>query len=146
MSNQVSDLEPVTRAACEEFERRAAMQTIPIRVTQTLRTLAEQQAYWEIGRAQQKDGVWIETGKVVTHAKPGESAHNFGMAFDICFIGKTIAECYPPHDDIRWRQLGELGEAIGLAWGGNWTGWKDFPHFERRGWKALVTEQPGGNA
>ena len=77
-------------------------------------------------------------GPVVTKAKPGQSPHNYGMAFDICF---TPGNPYPPEIDERWANIGQLGESLGLSWGGpNGKGDKftwDRPHFERPDWKLI---------
>lgn len=34
----------------------------------------------------------------------------------------------PNHPD--WQRLGELGELLGLSWGGRWKHQRDCPHFE----------------
>lgn len=130
MSARIEDLEPVTRAMCEKFIA-AAPKIADIRVTHTLRTLDEQAKLYAQGRTL--------PGPIVTKAKPGSSAHNYGMAFDIAFVGKKP---YPPESDPRWLQLGQLGESLGLVWGGpNGKGDQftfDRPHFERAGWKAAA--------
>ena len=104
------------------------MAGLSLRVTHTLRTMDEQAHLYAQGRTL--------PGPIVTKAKPGMSAHNYGMAFDVCF-GGTMP--YPPVTDIRWEQMGKIGEALGLNWGGpNGKGDRftfDRPHFERRGWK-----------
>jgi peptidoglycan L-alanyl-D-glutamate endopeptidase CwlK len=98
-----------------------------VRITHTLRTLDEQAHLYMQGRTM--------PGRIVTYAKPGSSAHNYGMAFDFCFAGKTLEECYPK-DPARWDRVGLVGESVGLAWGGRWKKLKDRPHFERPEWKA----------
>lgn len=131
MSARVEDLEPVTRKLCDAFlSAVAALGTIEIRVTHTLRTMDEQAKLYAQGRTL--------PGPIVTKAKPGQSPHNFGMAFDICFAGKKP---YPPEEDPRWLELGQLGESLGLSWGGP-TGHLDRftfdrPHFERPDWKLV---------
>jgi peptidoglycan L-alanyl-D-glutamate endopeptidase CwlK len=130
MSARIEDLEPVTRGLCEAFMADTADAGIALRVTHTLRTLDEQARLYAQGRTL--------PGPIVTKAKPGASPHNFGMAFDICFSGKTP---YPKETDPRWSVIGKIGEAIGLSWGGpNGKGDRftfDRPHFERRDWKAV---------
>ena len=126
MSDDINLLEPTTRAMCQDFLQRCAMQTIAVRVTQTLRTIAEQDALYAQGRT--------TPGKIVTQARGGQSAHNFGAAFDICFRG---ADPYP-NDDALWARVGGIGEDAGLAWGGRWQPThRDMPHFERADWRAL---------
>ena len=127
MSNKVSDLERWTQERCIRFVDECLNAKIDIRITHTLRTMDEQRHLYAQGRSL--------PGNVVTNAEPGSSPHNFGMAFDICFEGKTLAECYPPASDPRWAQVAAIGEGLGLAWGGRWKSLKDLPHFERPDWK-----------
>ena len=128
MSARIEDLEPVTRAMCEKFMAETLMKGIALRVTHTLRTMDEQARLYAQGRTL--------PGPIVTRAKAGQSPHNFGMAFDVCFVGR---QPYPPETDPRWLQIGRLGEALGLSWGGpNGKGDRftfDRPHFERPDWK-----------
>jgi len=124
MSARIEDLEPVTQEKCNAFIVGAEGMGVPVRVTQTLRTMDQQGKLWAQGRTL--------PGPIVTKAKPGQSAHNFGMAFDICFAGKVP---YPPESDPRWEQLGKLGESLGLAWGGRFKKFKDRPHFEQPDWR-----------
>ena len=143
MSARIEDLEPKTRQMCEAFLAKAALAGINLRVTHTLRTLDEQLHLWAKGRTF-RDGVWIIVAPalIVTKAKPGQSPHNSGLAFDICFAG---ADPYPDADDPRWKVLGELGEECGLDWGGplgkgdkfTW----DRPHFQRNNWRAFIPNE-----
>lgn len=142
MESSIDALEPLTRAMAESL-----LAACPdIRITSTLRTNAEQQEIWELGRSLEH-GLWVvvDKSKVVTKAKPGESAHNFGAAFDICFRGKDpyfeIFEKREKKSHPRWLEVGTLGEEIGLVWGGPRGARDRFtfdrPHFERADWKTL---------
>jgi len=143
MSSQIIDLEPVTRGLChallaswEESMRH------PIRVTHTLRTFDEQLHLWQQGRALQ-NGVWKVADRklVVTNAEPGESPHNYGAAFDICFLGDDpylhAYEIDHRASDPLWGLFGEAGKKLGLVWGGDFSSLKDRPHMERPAWRAL---------
>jgi peptidoglycan L-alanyl-D-glutamate endopeptidase CwlK len=96
-------------------------------VTCTLRTGADQAALYAQGRT--------APGRIVTWAKPGESLHEKGQALDVvpmrggrCVWGTTGA------DLALWLQIGAMGEAAGLEWGGRWPAAKrDYPHFQYRG-------------
>lgn len=137
MSARIDDLEPVTREMCRRFLDAALAAGHTIRVTWALRTMDEQTHMYAQGRTL--------PGRIVTRAKAGESPHNWGCAFDICFAG---AVPYPPEDDARWLALGQLGESLGLSWGGpNGKGDKftfDRPHFERPDWKVVRAAAQGG--
>lgn len=147
MSAGPDTLEPVTRSMYDYLIREAAIANLPIRGTQFARTDDEQLHLWQQGRALQ-NGVWVEVDPhaIVTHARPGSSAHNFKMAFDICFQGADpylhayeVAHPKAELGDPRWLQIGELGEKVGLEWGGRWSKPKrDRPHFQRPSWKALA--------
>ena len=147
MSSLITDLEPWTQTKCHELLARweAAMHP-PFRVTHTRRTLDEQLHLWMQGR-KLVNGIWgvIEPRLVVTKAKPGESPHNYGAAFDICFVGPDpylhAYEVEHHKPDPLWQVIGQLGTDLGLNWGGplgdgdrfTW----DSPHFENPNWKAL---------
>jgi D-alanyl-D-alanine carboxypeptidase/LysM domain len=97
---------------------------LALMVTQGLRTMAEQNALYAQGRT--------APGKIVTNARGGQSYHNFGLAFDVLVLdamGKAQwSDAHP-----GWRQAGLTAEALGLEWGGHWTGLKDLPHFQYTG-------------
>ena len=135
MSARIEDLEPVTQGLCKAFLAAVEEQMLPpVRVTHTLRTFDEQEALYRKGREQTENGyVVVDRKEIVTKAKPGESAHNFGAAFDICVQGHTPY----PNDEKLWQAYGEVGERLGLAWGGRWKGIVDRPHFERPDWRTL---------
>lgn len=126
MSQRIEDLEAVTLGLCQRFLTVTLAQSLNLKLTQTLRTMDEQARLYAQGRDL--------PGRIVTYAKPGQSPHNWGMAFDVAFMGSRP---YPSADDPVWEKLGELGEGLGLTWGGRWK-LRDLDHFERTGWKALT--------
>ncbi|TXF79484.1 M15 family metallopeptidase [Chryseobacterium sp.] len=101
-----------------------------VRVTQGLRTLAEQSAIYAMGRTQ--------PGKKVTNAGPGQSIHNYGLAVDICLIIDGKAASWDTAKDWDQDQVADWNECVkifaryGWDWGGNWKKFKDLPHFEKR--------------
>jgi peptidoglycan L-alanyl-D-glutamate endopeptidase CwlK len=96
-------------------------------VTQGLRTDAEQDALYAQGRT--------KPGAIVTYARAGESAHNFGAAVDFAFL---VDGAISWDDALPWADIGAIGESLGLVWGGRWEGKKrDRPHLELPGWKRL---------
>ena len=158
MSKRIEDLEPITRGMCAQFLADSAAAGIPVRLTHTQREMDEQAHLYAKGRTiagepcthgktQRPVGTCKvhPLGATVTRAGPGDSPHNFGCGFDICFEGPVP---YPPVDDPRWEQLGRLGDGLGLSWGGplgeadRFT--FDRPHFERRDWKTVRSATTGG--
>ena len=83
------------------------------------RTFEEQAKLYNQGRTTH--------GEIVTNAKPGYSWHNYGLAGDLCFVINNK----PSWDDhLPWLKMGELGEGLGLEWGGRWGEMMDRPHFQ----------------
>lgn len=89
---------------------------IQLRVTQGLRTSAEQDALYAQGRS--------APGKVVTNAKGGESYHNYGLAIDVVEIKESKAVW-----NTAWEAISEVGIKNGFTWGGDWKT-PDRPHFQ----------------
>ena len=104
-----------------------------IRATSGYRSFTEQWELWGKGRLKEKSGVWVicDEKLVVTHARPGSSLHQFGLAIDSCFDGLDPyleklprAEC-----NATWDILGKMFTNEGMTWGGKWPGAKmDRPH------------------
>lgn len=116
---RIAALHPEVRAAAAQFVNRAAQELgIQLRVTQGMRTYAEQDALYAQGRT--------APGEVVTNARGGQSYHNFGVAFDVVEVRPDGSVNW----DTDWAALGALGESMGLEWGGNWTSIVDRPHFQ----------------
>jgi len=90
-------------------------------LTQTFRSPQEQNELYAQGRA--------KPGKVVTNAKGGRSLHNYtpALAFDIAFkdAGGKVS-----WDIALFRKFAGIAKKSGLAWGGDWQSFKDYPHFQ----------------
>jgi len=91
---------------------------IRLRVTQGLRSFAEQDELFAQGRT--------KPGKVVTNARGGESYHNYGLAIDVCEIRGSEAIW-----DCDWAGISAVAKARGWEWGGDWQSFKDRPHFQK---------------
>jgi peptidoglycan L-alanyl-D-glutamate endopeptidase CwlK len=78
--------------------------------------------------------------RIVTHALPCQSAHNFGFAFDAVPLdgGKPVWDA----ESKLIGQMGECGEEAGLEWAGRWTRFTESVHFQmERG--QMAREQMG---
>lgn len=82
---------------------------IPLQITSSLRSSAQQAALVRAGRSRTQ-----------------RSLHLTGNAFDVDIHG------WDRSDIPRWwfEQLGQLGELLGLRWGGRFRGFWDPGHFE----------------
>jgi hypothetical protein len=98
----------------------AAKEGVGVMTTQGLRTFAEQQRLFNQGRS--------TPGRIVTNARPGQSFHNFGLAFD--FVVVRNGQAVWDQEDKDWRRFVEICKGHGLEWGGDWRSFKDFPHFQ----------------
>lgn len=129
------EVQPYARALFE----RAAKNGIQIQIVGGTRTYAEQDALYcqsrNIEYCTQKR--LFKNAARVTNAKGGYSNHNFGIAFDIgIFDGKNYLPESSKYDDV-----GKLGKELGLEWGGDWSSFRDRPHFQLRPtWAKNLTE------
>lgn len=116
----IATLLPEVRPYALKLMELARAAGITIKVISGLRTYQEQDVLYSQGRS--------APGSIVTHAKGGESNHNFGIAFD---VGIFEGDAYVP-ESPNYATVGALGEQQGLEWGGAWTTLRDEPHFELR--------------
>lgn len=126
-SRKIEDLRPDVRVLATKFIEEAAKQGIDVLIYSTLRDNESQAELYAKGRT--------TAGPIVTNARPGESAHNYGCAWDCVPIvhGKAMW-----NDDATYTKLGRIGEALGLEWAGRWTGkLKEKAHFQLAGWKTI---------
>lgn len=124
-------LAPDFRAKVEEFLRRAKAAGYNITIVSGRRTMDEQQALYDKGRN--------TSGSIVTNAKPGESAHNFGQAIDFAFVN-PITGAASWDESAPWAAVAEIGKSLGMEWGGDWATFRDRPHLETTTWKVARDE------
>lgn len=76
-------------------------------------------------------------GPIVTNAKGGYSYHNFGLAIDFALLlsnGSSVSwdmnADYNSNNIKDWIEVVDEAKKLGLEWGGDWTSFKDYPHFQ----------------
>jgi len=113
-------LHPKMRAKAEELQALCKSQDLPLLITETWRTMTEQDALYAQGRT--------TPGNIVTKCKGSDyqSPHQWGVAFDFC---KNI-KGQEWSDTAFFKQIGALGKSIGLFWGGDFKSFVDMPHLE----------------
>lgn len=129
----IDALHPTVKPLAQQLLAKAKAIGINLTITETFRTAAKQNEYYEQGRT--------SPGSVVTNAKGLQSYHNYALAFDVAFDDGNGNLAWPVQSDPRWQQVATLGETLGLTWGGSFG---DYPHwqYDNRGaitWQILQT-------
>lgn len=108
-----AELQPRARRLLEL----AAAEGIELVVTEGRRTVERQRELYAQGRT--------TPGPIVTWTM--NSKHLTGEAFDVAV--RVDGKLTWPDDDALWERIGQIGESVGLRWGGRWEQ-RDRPHFE----------------
>lgn len=140
--DRISKLHPSVRdevtKIIEEINTKFLTGRAKVRIAQGLRTFAEQDALYAQGRT--------KPGKKVTNVKGGQSVHNYGFAVDIVLIIDGKEASWDTKKDWDGDKVADWDECVkvfakyGWSWGGNWTSFKDMPHFDKIGysnWRIL---------
>ena len=126
------EVQPRMEAFLKAAKSLAAPRNLDVRIISGTRSYLEQDALYAKGRT--------APGPVVTRARAGYSLHNFGIAIDLGIFsadGKKYHEEHP-----LYRELGPLGESLGLEWGGRWKSIIDEPHYQfRPAWATGLPER-----
>jgi peptidoglycan L-alanyl-D-glutamate endopeptidase CwlK len=136
-SRSLYDLHSRVREMAAEHIDACKKEGIDLLITCTLRSGAEQADLYAQGRS--------KPGKIVTNAQPGQSAHQYGIAYDCVPVvnGKCVWGTAGA-DAALWERVGKLGEFCGLEWAGRWTSFKEFPHFQYTGGHPISFFASGG--
>jgi len=108
----IEKLNPTVKLKAEYFLGKCESQGYPVKILDTLRTEAEQNA--------------IPAAN--TNAKYPNSYHNWGLAFDFC---RNIKGREFTNEDKFFEAVGEIGKSCGLFWGGDFKTFKgDIGHLQ----------------
>ncbi|UPT53189.1 D-alanyl-D-alanine carboxypeptidase [Synechococcus phage Ssp-JY42] len=137
-SRSLDDLHPHVAAKARAHISACKAEGIDLLVTCTYRDPAEQARLFAQGRT--------TPGKIVTNARPGQSFHEYRVAYDVVPMraGKPVWGTKGA-DLALWTRVGELGEAQGLEWAGRWVRFREYPHFQFTGGRKLAHFQAGGS-
>lgn len=124
--DRIAKLHPVIRDEAREIIESLWALDIKVRVTQGLRTWAEQDKLYNQGRTTK--------GQIVTKARGGYSFHNYGLALDFCLLtpkGASWSETIDTNHDNKadWAQVVNAFLADGWEWGDR--GYVDKPHVQK---------------
>jgi peptidoglycan L-alanyl-D-glutamate endopeptidase CwlK len=123
-----TELHPLVEERSNQLIQQAADKGIVIVITDGFRSSEDQDRLYENGRTAE--------GDIVTHAKGGESYHNFGLAIDFALktpSGNVIWDMqYDRNENGQsdWTEVVKMAKALGFDWGGDWTNFKDYPHLQ----------------
>jgi peptidoglycan L-alanyl-D-glutamate endopeptidase CwlK len=130
------EVQPVAR----EFIRQCHAKGWDFRITSGTRTYEQQERLYRQaidGLDNDKDGKVDESDERVTKARAGYSNHNFGIAIDITLFDEST----PVWESLLYREVARVGKALGFEWGGDWSSFKDLPHYQYRPqWARSMTE------
>jgi hypothetical protein len=137
--NDITKVHPTLQLLAEAVVLESAHQGINIKISECVRTAAEQDAKYAQGRT--------APGGVVTNAKGSSysSMHQWGVAcdfyldMDIDKDGKKSDDAY--NDKLSmFTKVGKIGESLGLEWGGDWESITDKPHLQLHDWGSTPTK------
>ncbi|MED4227242.1 M15 family metallopeptidase [Neobacillus cucumis] len=123
-----TELNPIVKERTDQLIQQAAKKGIVVVITNGFRSSADQDKLYQQGRT--------TTGNIVTNAKGGESYHNYGLAIDFALqtsSGDVIWDRqYDGNGNSKadWAEVVQMAKALGFDWGGDWNGFKDYPHLE----------------
>lgn len=129
MSRDTTLLHPTLQAKLQQFLTACKASGLNVLITETLRTVAEQDAKYAQGRT--------KAGPVVTNAKGSSysSQHQWGIAFDFC---KNVKG--QEYSDTKFfKQCGAIAKGLGLGWGGDWKNPVDMPHVYLKDWGSTAS-------
>ena len=117
-------LHPEVIKICNSFLKACAQAGYGVKITQTWRTMEEQNELYAQGRT--------KPGGKVTNCKGTDyqSPHQWGLAFDFC-RNESGKGAYDNSDRFFYK-VGDIGKSLGLFWGGDFTSMFDGPHLEWR--------------
>ncbi|WP_251551074.1 M15 family metallopeptidase [Neobacillus muris] len=123
-----TELNPIVKERSQQLLQQAADKGIVVVITDGFRSAKEQDRLYKQGRT--------TDGNIVTHAKGGESYHNYGLAIDFALqtpSGDVIWDMeYDGNQNGKadWKEVVTMAKALGFKWGGDWAKFKDYPHLE----------------
>lgn len=121
-------LDPVVAEKTEKLVQKSTQLDIGVVITEKVRSIKRQNKLYKQGRS--------ENGSIVTYAKGGESYHNYGLAIDYAIRNKKgeiiWSTGYDGNDNGEpdWFEVADIAKELGFEWGGDWKGFKDYPHLQ----------------
>jgi len=127
-AEDITGLHPTVEKNMHKLIEKSADIGIPIIITDDYRSNEEQDKLYAQGRTTE--------GQIVTNVQGGESMHNYGLAIDFALEpepGNVIWDMEYDgngNGESDWMEVVEIAKELGFEWGGDWQGFKDYPHLE----------------
>ncbi len=129
----ISLCHPRLQILAAKWIKECASRGIIVGISETLRTMEEQEALYAQGRT--------KPGPIVTNARGDSyrSQHQWGIAFDFYLLmdidgdGRVADDSYNDSTGI-FRRAAVVAKELGLAWGGDWSSIVDKPHIYLPDW------------
>lgn len=135
MAKRIDTLEPEFKLLVEELlVKTEAATNRKWGISDARRTLAQQRDIYAQGRT--------KPGKVVSNAKPGQSAHNFGYAVDLWPMKGEDFDWSAPAK--TFKIMADIARSMGLTSGYYFKSIFDAPHVEHPKWKAAQAKWQDG--
>lgn len=137
-----TELHPFVQEKTNQLVQMMAEKGITVIITDDFRSAEEQNILYEKGRSTE--------GNIVTHAKGGESLHNYGLAVDFALKTAEGNAIWDMEFDGNangasdWMEVVEAAKSLGFEWGGDWPQFKDYPHLQMDFGLSLAELQNGG--
>lgn len=127
-SRSLDDLHEVMQAPAKAWLGECRASGLDPLVYCTYRSNEEQDALYAQGRT--------APGRIVTYARPGKSAHNYGLALDFVPMvgGKPDWSGKHPH----WEACILIAESHGLESASRWKKFKEKPHLQMPNWRQYL--------
>ncbi len=122
--SRLEQLFPPLKVKAYQLIQLMSSQSIDVEVSQGLRTWPEQAALYAKGRT--------EPGAIVTNARPEQSWHTFGCAFDVDIVAAGGVLDWSGTSPA-WLATISAGEQLGLYAGAEFRTFPDKPHFQLTG-------------
>lgn len=131
MSRDITMCHPKLQNLANELIKECNKKGLKIKLTECLRSVAEQDALYAKGRT--------VGGNIVTNASGSSmsSMHQWGVAFDIC---RNDGKGAYNDSDGFFTKVSVIGKSLGLEWGGDWVSIKDKPHYQLPNWGSTTAK------
>ena len=115
----INELHPVLKELALKLVERCKREGLNIKIGETYRSIERQEYLYAQGRTR--------PGNIVTYARGTtmSSYHQWRLAFDV-FQNIRGDE----YNLAVLKKVGKIGKELGLEWGGDWTSFRDYPHFQ----------------